>query len=192
VRDAVAVPLPPGGAPSPSRPVRPAARPAFGAWALGVLRALPDHPLLDRLIRGRLWIPLLGLLLAGIVAMQVEVLKYGARIGQAVQASAALQSRNEMLRASVSALSSDTRIERLAAQAGMVMPAPGADRFVRVARGDLRRALAALAGKGNGSPAAGGAAPAAGGAAPAAGGSAPAAGGAAPAAGGAAPAATGG
>src|SRR5579875_3832211 len=43
--------------------------------ALAFVRALPDHRLLDRVIRGRAWIPLLGLMRAGIVAMQVEVLK---------------------------------------------------------------------------------------------------------------------
>jgi len=173
---AAVAPLPaPAAVPTRQRPTRPSARPALGRRLLATLCSLPDHPLLDRLIRGRIWIPLLGLLLAGIVAMQVEVLKYGARIGSAVQASAALQSRNEVLRASVSALSSDTRIEQLAARAGMVMPAPGADRFVRVARGDLKRALAALEGQGgSGAAAAGGAAndgaAAGGGAAAAAGG----------------------
>jgi hypothetical protein len=61
-----------------SRPTRPAARrdrsAPLGARALAFVRALPDHPLLDRLIRGRAWIPILGVMLAGIVAMQVEVL----------------------------------------------------------------------------------------------------------------------
>jgi hypothetical protein len=37
------------------------------------LLALPDHRLVDRLVRGRVWIPLIGFLLIGIVAMQVSM-----------------------------------------------------------------------------------------------------------------------
>jgi hypothetical protein len=101
-------------APSGPLPVRVAA----------FVRALPDHALIDRVVRGRTWIALLGLMLAGIVAMQVEVLKLGASEGRSLQESAALQSRNELLRASVASLSDDQRIERLASQDGMVMPPP--------------------------------------------------------------------
>ncbi len=85
---------------------------------------LPDHPLLDRLIRGRAWIPLLGVMLAGIVAMQVEVLKLGTSIGRSIERGAELQTRNDQLRLTVAALDGDQRIERLAAARGMIMPAP--------------------------------------------------------------------
>jgi hypothetical protein len=94
------------------------------------IRALPDHQLLDRVVRGRAWIPILGILLAGIVAMQVEVLKLGAGIGRSIQRSTQLQSRNELLRSSVASLADDQRIERLAAGMGMVMPAPTAIHFL--------------------------------------------------------------
>jgi hypothetical protein len=94
--------------------------------------ALPDHPLLDRVVRGRAWIPILGVLLAGIVAMQVAVLKLSAGVGSSIERSTALQSRNEQLRASVAALSDDQRIERLAASMGMLMPAPEAVNFLNV------------------------------------------------------------
>ncbi len=95
------------------------------ARALAYVRALPDHPLLDRIVRGRTWIAMLGVMLAGIVAMQVEELKLGASVGRGLSESAALQSKNQVLRATVSALGDDQRIERLAARMGMVMPAPG-------------------------------------------------------------------
>jgi cell division protein FtsL len=89
------------------------------------VRALPDHSLLDRVLRGRTWIALLGLMLVGIVAMQVEVLKLGASEGRALTQSAALQSKNEILRASVASESAEQRIEQLAAaRYGMVMPDP--------------------------------------------------------------------
>jgi hypothetical protein len=106
------------------------AREPLGARALAFVKALPDHPLLDRVVRGRAWIPLLGVLLAGIVAMQVEVLKLGAGIGRSIAHGTQLASRNELLRASVASLADDQRIERLAAGMGMVMPTPDAVNFL--------------------------------------------------------------
>lgn len=103
-----------------SEPLRTRAAAAVVAF----LRSLPDHRWLDRLVRGRAWIPLLGVLLAGIVATQVEVLKLGASMGRWVSRTAALTSHNQSLQASVAALSGDQRIEGLAGQMGMVMPAP--------------------------------------------------------------------
>jgi hypothetical protein len=100
------------------------------ARALAVLRGLPDHSLIDRLVRGRAWIPVLGILLAGIVAMQVSLLKLGANIGHSLERGATLQSQNEQLRASVATLADDQRIETLAAGMGMVMPAPQAVGFL--------------------------------------------------------------
>ncbi|HEY8763869.1 MAG TPA: hypothetical protein VIM18_06755, partial [Solirubrobacteraceae bacterium] len=102
----------------------------LGARVLTRIRALPDHPLLDKLIRGRAWIPVLGVMLAGIVAMQVEVLKLGASMGRAIERGTALQSTNELLRASVATLADDQRIERIAASRGMVMPSPAGVGFL--------------------------------------------------------------
>jgi hypothetical protein len=107
------------------------------------LGSLPDRAVVDRLVRGRGWIPVLGLMLAGIVAMQVEVLKLGASVGRSIERSSALQTRNELLRASVASLSDEGRIERLAAGMGMIMPAPGSAGFVSgSANADLGKALA--------------------------------------------------
>jgi hypothetical protein len=86
--------------------------------------------LIDRLVRGRAWIPVLGILLAGIVAMQVSLLKLGASIGRSLERGTTLQSQNEQLRASVATLADDQRIETLAAGMGMVMPAPQAVGFL--------------------------------------------------------------
>jgi hypothetical protein len=103
---------------------------------------MPDHPLLDRAVRGRVWIALMGILLAGIVAMQVEVLKLGASIGRSIEQGSSLQSRNELLRASVSGLSDDQRIMRLAAAQGMVMPPPAGVGFLSAGAGHMQQALA--------------------------------------------------
>jgi hypothetical protein len=99
--------------------------------------------LLDRLIRGRIWIPLLGLMLAGIVAMQVEVLKLGASMGRSLELNSALSARNASLRESVASLGDDQRIEQLAARMGMVMPPPQAVGFLAARPGgDAARAAA--------------------------------------------------
>jgi cell division protein FtsB len=94
------------------------------------VRSLPDHVVIDRLVRGRAWIPVLGLMLAGIVAMQVEVLKLGAGIGRAVQQTTTLSSVNQQLRATVANLSDDQRIESMAQRLGMIMPGPTEVGFV--------------------------------------------------------------
>jgi hypothetical protein len=73
---------------------------------------------------------LLGVLLVGIVAIQVEVLKLGASIGRSVSLATELQSRNELLRTSVARLSDDQRIMRQAAKLGMYMPGPTEVNFV--------------------------------------------------------------
>jgi hypothetical protein len=127
---------------SRSRRASPAA--AKAPWRLrttAYLRSLPDHVLLDRIVRGRVWIPLLGVLLAGIVAMQVEVLKLNAGIGRSLERSSSLQGQNELLRASVARLSDEQRIERIAARMGMVMPGPTQLRFVHGGPTSVERAL---------------------------------------------------
>ena len=116
-----------------------AARLRIGAF----IRSLPDHKLLDRLIRGRWWIPVLGVMLAGIVAMQVEVLKLGASMGRSLERNSVLSSENAALRQSVATLGDDQRIEQLAGTMGMVMPPPQAVGFLSAnASGNAGRALA--------------------------------------------------
>jgi hypothetical protein len=83
-------------------------------------------------------------MLAGIVAMQVEVLKLGASIGRSIQRSTTLQARNEQLRATVGSLDDDQRIEAMAAKHGMVMPAPDSVGFLSA--GQARHVSRVLAG----------------------------------------------
>jgi hypothetical protein len=143
------VPRNPRRVSGPARPARTrprgqsTVRPPLASRSAAYIRALPDHALLDRIIRGRYWIPLLGVLLVGIVAMQVEVLKLNAGIGRALEQSTSLQSRNEQLRAAVARGADDQRIESMAAHMGMVMPQPAAIRFLgRLPIADAGRAIA--------------------------------------------------
>jgi hypothetical protein len=117
-------------------------RAPLAARSAAYIRGLPDHAVLDRIIRGRYWIPLLGVLLVGIVAMQVEVLKLNAGIGRALEHSTSLQNRNEQLQAAVARGADDQRIESMAAHMGMVMPQPAAIRFLaRHPVADVERAI---------------------------------------------------
>ena len=107
--------------------------------------ALPYHLWLDRVVRGRAWIPLLGVLLAGIVAAQVEILKLGATMGQALEQTTTLTTQNEQLRGNVAQLADDQRIERLAGVMGLVLPPPGAVGYIAAQPGgDVGGALGNL------------------------------------------------
>jgi hypothetical protein len=96
------------------------------------IAALPDHRLVDRLVRGRVWIPLIGFLLIGIVAMQVSMLKLNAGIGSDVEKSSTLERTNGEMRADLAKLEAGERIQRAAGKLGMVMPAPDQVRYLKV------------------------------------------------------------
>lgn len=133
----------------PAMARRPDQRPEVVAAARVVatarfVRALPDRPVVGRLVRGQGWIAVLGFLLIGIVAMQVSLLKLNAGIGRDVERAGNLERRNGELRAEVSRLSSGERIQARAAALGMVMPRPGAVAYV-VAKPRSRGSAAARA-----------------------------------------------
>ena len=89
------------------------------------LRALPEHRLVDRLLRGRAWIWLIGIMLGGIVAMQVSLLKLNSGISRAVTTAGTLERVNADLETEVARLSSGERIQTTAADEGMVAPPAG-------------------------------------------------------------------
>ena len=68
---------------------------------------------------------LFGVLLTGIVAAQVEILKLGASMGRALEQTTTLTTQNEALRGNVAQLADDQRIVRLADNMGLVFPPPG-------------------------------------------------------------------
>lgn len=110
---------------------------SFGA----AVRALPDHRLLDTLLRSRAWIWLLGIALGGIVFMQVSLLGMNAGIGRAVAESTALEQRNAQLRETIAERSSGELIRATAARSGLITPQATDVEFLRARRGgDGRRA----------------------------------------------------
>ena len=87
--------------------------------------ALPDLRIVDRLLRGRAWVWVIGILLGGIVFMQVTLLKLNTGISNAVTTAATLERVNADLETEVARLSSGERIQTTAAEEGMVAPSAG-------------------------------------------------------------------
>jgi cell division protein FtsL len=105
------------------------------------IRALPDHRLVDGLLRSRAWIVIIAVLLGGIVAMQVSLLKLNSGISRAVEASSTIERQNANMQAQIARLSSSQRVTSAAAKQGMVFPVPGDVGFLR-ARGERDDQLA--------------------------------------------------
>jgi hypothetical protein len=130
----IARPVPAVAVPAPTR------RGSTGVFER--LRGLPEHRVVDRLLRGRVWIWLIGLMLGGIVAMQVSLLKMNAGISASVEQASTLERRNAALETEVARLGAGERIQLTAAAEGMVAP-PAGDVAFLTARPDRDPRLAA-------------------------------------------------
>jgi cell division protein FtsL len=133
----------------PSRPRTAAApphtpRPRQAPPVLQTLRRVPDARVLDRLLRGRGWIALIAVALLGIVFMQVSLLKLNAGISRAVSQSDGLERDNSELRAAISGLDAEARIQDTAALTGMKMPAAGDVRYLDARQVDAARAARSI------------------------------------------------
>jgi hypothetical protein len=105
------------------------------------VRALPEHRVVDRLLRSRLWIWVLGALLGGIVTMQVSLLKLNAGISRAVETTTTLERQNATLEASIARKSAPERINTGAQALGMVLPPAGEVGYVTAGPQDAERAV---------------------------------------------------
>ena len=116
----------------PLRPA-PAGAPALRRGTTGVferIRALPEHRVVDGLLRGRAWIWIVGVLLGGIVAMQVSMLKLNTGISRAVTTMGTLERQNANLEADIAQLSARERVQAAAERADMVAPPAGSMEFL--------------------------------------------------------------
>ena len=141
---------PPRRTPAPPRrgTAQPARRPRIQARPVGRrakvaarLAAIPQSPFVDRMLTGRAWIVLLAVLLAGIVFANVALLEMNAGIARTTKDVATLKRANSRLRLEAARLGSSERIQRAAADLGLVLPAPGEVRYLE-ARPDQDPALA--------------------------------------------------
>ena len=120
--------------PAPKPRGAPAPKPVTSVFER--IRALPESRVIDRLLRGRVWICFVGVALMGIVAMQVSLLKLNSGISRAVETSATLERQNSGMEASIARLASGERIRAGADRRGMVTPQAGAVKYVRVRGAD--------------------------------------------------------
>jgi cell division protein FtsL len=86
---------------------------------------------LDALLTGRLWIGLIGVLLAGIVFFNVDLLQMNRDITQMADKATRLKRQNDRLRHDYARLASSERIQEAAATLGLVYPAAGEVRYLR-------------------------------------------------------------
>jgi len=140
------------GPAQPLRRPRPAAKPAPASGQdglvvglLGAVEALSTHRLLDRLIRGRMWIGLVAFALIGIVTLQLGLLKLNSGIGRAIERTAKLQTENAALSIENSELASGDRVESQAQRLGMKLVSIDGLHFLSShSRSDVGHAAAAL------------------------------------------------
>lgn len=112
------------------------------------VRGLPDSSLIVRLTRGRAWIAVLGLLLAGIVALNVITLSLAAGAGHIDQNIQALDEENSLLRSRDAQRSGAGRIRHDAAGLGLSAAAVDQIAAVQAGPGDVAVAARRLAAAG--------------------------------------------
>lgn len=122
---------------------------AFGRTA-GAVRHLPDSGLVVRMTRGRAWIGVLGVLLVGIVALNVATLSFAASAGHIEQNIEALEQENSILRSRDAQRSSTPRVRHEAAALGLVMPSADLTRSIEADSSDVAVAAQRLAAAGPG------------------------------------------
>ena len=141
----------PARKPSPRK--APARRPGGQLIPIAVgtataVRNLPDSSLIVRLTRGRAWIAVLGVLLVGIVGLNVVTLSLAASAGQVDQNIMALDEENSFLRGLDAQRSGAGRIRHDAAGLGLSAAALDQVGSVQASPGDVKTAAQRLAAAG--------------------------------------------
>lgn len=118
-------------APGPRPPRRPAPpRRASGARKVATVARPHGARVLDALLTGRSWIALVGVLLTGIVFLNVDLLQLNREITQMADRAARLKRENARIRLDVARLASSERIQETAGGLGLVLPAPSDVRYL--------------------------------------------------------------
>jgi hypothetical protein len=102
---------------------------------------LADSGLMMRMTRGRAWIGVLAVLLAGIVALNVASLGLSASTTKIGTQSDSLDRQNSVLRTQLAKQLSDERVDQIAGGLGLSIPQPGEIGYLR--SGDQYAAIAA-------------------------------------------------
>jgi hypothetical protein len=123
--------------------------PLAGRTAIAVGQ-LPDSGLVVRMTRGRAWIAVLGVLLAGIVTLNVITLSFAASAGKIDEQITALDQENSILRGRDARLSGVGPVRQAAAPLGLAMPSSEAIHFTDAGPNDVATAARRLAAAGPG------------------------------------------
>lgn len=115
---------------APARRSLSALRPAAAQWTKTALQAR-GQAALDRLLHGPALIGLVFVLLVGIVFSNVALLQKSRQITSDAARVSELKRDNATLRKDVAELGSSERIQQVAAERGLVLPAPDAVRYLR-------------------------------------------------------------
>ncbi len=144
----------PARKPARARPA-PARRPGgqlipIAVGAATAARHLPDSSLMVRLTRGRAWIAVLGVLLVGIVAVNVITLSLSAAAGHIDQNIMALEQENSLLNGRVAQRDGVARVRSEAAVLGLAPATTDQIDAVEVGPHDVTVAAQRLAAAGTG------------------------------------------
>jgi hypothetical protein len=140
---------------APARRSAPARRPGGQLIPIAVgtataVRHLPDSSLMVRMTRGRAWIGVLGVLLTGIVAINVVTLSLAASAGQIDRNITALESENSILHNRDAERSGVARVRHEAAALGLVTATTDQIGYVQASSRDVAVAAQRLAAAGTG------------------------------------------
>lgn len=140
---------------TPTRRGAPARRPGGHLIPIAVgtataVRHLPDSSLMVRMTRGRAWIGVLGVLLTGIVAINVATLSFAASAGHIDRNIAALESENSLLSVRDAERSGVARVHHEAAALGLATATTDQLGYVKASSRDADIAAQRLAAAGAG------------------------------------------
>ena len=127
---------------APTRRKAPSRRPGgqlipIAAGAATAVRQLPDSSLMVRMTRGRAWIGVLGVLLAGIVAINVITLSLSATAGHIDRNIQALEEENSLLSGRDARLYGSARVRHEAAGFGLVAAPTDGTRYLQASKRDV-------------------------------------------------------
>lgn len=130
---------------APTRPVQRRRLVGRGAHAVG---RLPESTAVRRISGSRLWIAVIGVLLIGIVLVNVLTVSYGAMASRVETSTEKLERQNSILSSSTTRALSMPRVRNAAAEAGMIVPATTEIRYLEAGPEVVAAAAQRLAAEG--------------------------------------------
>ncbi len=127
---------------APARRKAPTRRPGgqlipIAAGAATAVRQLPDSSLMVRMTRGRAWIAVLGVLLVGIVAINVITLSFSATAGHIDRNITALEEEDSLLSGRDARLYGSARVRHEATGLGLVAASSDGISYLQASKQDV-------------------------------------------------------